>query len=191
MKAPSTSFMRAGYSPRSRRASNSRGFIRPMKSPRRAIRSGATASIDRRVFFVLSKLLAFFTQPSNLIVSLGLVGLVLTRTRFARAGWRLAGGSLVLVGLIGFLPLGRALSIPLENRFPRGDPTGAPPAGIIVLGGAVSANKVATRGEVGVNEAAERVIAVPALAKRYPAARIVYSGGDAGLFVHHGSEADV
>jgi uncharacterized SAM-binding protein YcdF (DUF218 family) len=162
-----------------------------MKSPRRAIRSGATASIDRRVFFVLSKLLAFFTQPSNLIVSLGLVGLVLTRTRFARAGWRLAAGSLVLVGLIGFLPLGRALSIPLENRFPRWEPTGAPPAGIIVLGGAVSANKVATRGEVGVNEAAERVIAVPALAKRYPAARIIYSGGDPGLFVHHGSEADV
>ena len=81
-----------------------------MKSLRRAIRSGATASIDRRVFFVLSKLLAFFTQPSNLIVSLGLVGLVLTRTRFARAGWRLAAGSLVLVGLIGFLPLGRALA---------------------------------------------------------------------------------
>jgi uncharacterized SAM-binding protein YcdF (DUF218 family) len=143
------------------------------------------------VFFVLSKLLAFFTQPSNLIVLLGLVGLVLTRTRFARAGWRLAAGSLVLVGLIGFLPFGRALSIPLENRFPRWDPTGAPPAGIIVLGGAVSANKVATRGEVGVNEAAERVIAVPALAKRYPAARIIYSGGDPGLFVHLGSEADV
>ena len=31
---------------------------------------------DRRVFFVLSKLLAFFTQPSNLIVLLGLLGLV-------------------------------------------------------------------------------------------------------------------
>ena len=80
------------------------------------------------MFFVLSKLLAFFTQPSNLIVLIGLLGLVLTRTRFARAGWRLAAGSLILIGLIGFLPLGTALSIPLENRFPRWDPTGAPPA---------------------------------------------------------------
>jgi len=143
------------------------------------------------VFFVLSKLLSFFTQPSNLILLIGLVGLVLTPTRFARAGWRLAAGSLIVIGLIGFLPLGRAVSIPLENRFPRWDPTGAPPTGIIVLGGAINANKVTTRGEVGINEAAERVVAVPALAKRYPAARIIYSGGDAGLFVHHGSEADV
>jgi hypothetical protein len=47
------------------------------------------------------------------------IGLTLTRTRFARAGWRLAAGSLVLIGLIGFLPLGRALSLPLENRFRR------------------------------------------------------------------------
>jgi hypothetical protein len=39
------------------------------------------------MFFVISKLLAFFAQPSNVIVLLGLVGLVLTRTRFARAGW--------------------------------------------------------------------------------------------------------
>jgi uncharacterized SAM-binding protein YcdF (DUF218 family) len=88
---------------------------------------------------------SFFTQPSNLIVLLGLIGLTLTRTRFARAGWRLAAGSLVLIGLIGFLPLGRALSLPLENRFPPWDTTGATPAGIVVLGGASSADMLATR----------------------------------------------
>jgi uncharacterized SAM-binding protein YcdF (DUF218 family) len=113
------------------------------------------------VFFALSKLLVFFTQPSNVLVLLGLVGLALTRTRFARAGWPLAVASLVLIGTAGFLPLGKALSIPLENRFARWDPAGAPPVGIVVLGGAINANKLATRGEVGVNEAAERVIAVP------------------------------
>ena len=143
------------------------------------------------MFFALSKLLVFFTQPSNLLVLLGLVGLALTCTRFARAGWRLAVASLVLIGSAGFLPLGKALSIPLENRFARWDPAGAPPAGIVVLGGAINANKLTTRGEVGINEAAERVIAVPMLAKQYPAARIIYSGGDAGLFVRRGSEADV
>jgi uncharacterized SAM-binding protein YcdF (DUF218 family) len=93
--------------------------------------------------------------------------------------------------LIGFLPLGRTLSLPLENRFPPWDAAGAPPAGIVVLGGAVSTSVLASRGEIGINEAAERVVAVPALAKRYPAAQIIYSGGDAGLFVHHESEADV
>jgi uncharacterized SAM-binding protein YcdF (DUF218 family) len=143
------------------------------------------------VFFVLSKLFAFFTQPSNVIVVLGLVGLVLTRTRFARAGWRVAGVSVFLIAAMGFLPIGTALMIPLENRFPPWDPSGAAPAGIVVLGGAISAHKLATRGEVGINEAAERIIALPSLAKRYPQARIIYSGGDAGLFVRHGSEAGV
>jgi uncharacterized SAM-binding protein YcdF (DUF218 family) len=143
------------------------------------------------VFFILSKLLAFFAQPSNVIVLAGLVGLMLTRTRFARAGWRLAVASLILIAVIGFLPLGKALSIVLENRFPRWDPAGPAPTGIIVLGGAVSAAKLATRGEVGINDAAERVIAVPELAKEYPQARIIYSGGDAGLFTHGQREADV
>jgi uncharacterized SAM-binding protein YcdF (DUF218 family) len=143
------------------------------------------------VFFVLSKFFAFFTQPSNVIILLGVVGLVLTQTRFARAGWRLAVASLFLLALVSYLPVGKALSIPLENRFPQWDSTGAAPAGVIVLGGAVSAHRLATRGEVGINEAAERVIAVPVLAKRYPQARIIYSGGDAGLFVRHGREADV
>ena len=143
------------------------------------------------MFFVLSKLLAFFTYASNLIALLGLAGLVLTRTRFSRAGWRLTAGSLVLIGLLGFLPLGTALSLPLENRFPQWDSTGVAPAGIIVLGGAILANKLATRGEVGINEAGERIIAVPALAKQYPAARIIYSGGEAGLFVRRGNEAGV
>jgi uncharacterized SAM-binding protein YcdF (DUF218 family) len=97
-----------------------------------------TGAIDLRdMFFALSKLLAFLTQPSNVIVLLGLVGLVLTRTRLARAGWWLAAASLVLIGVAGFLPLGKALSLPLENRFPGWDLAGAAPAGIIVLGGAV------------------------------------------------------
>jgi hypothetical protein len=37
-------------------------------------------------FFVLSKLLGFFAIPSNLVVLIGIGGLVLLPTRFARAG---------------------------------------------------------------------------------------------------------
>ncbi len=143
------------------------------------------------MFFVVSKLLAFFEEPSNVIALAGLVGLVLTRTRYARWGWRLAAASLVLIALIGFLPIGRALTIVLENRFPRWEEAGPPPDGIIVLGGAVSAYRLATRGEVGLTDAAERILAVPALARKFPDARIIYSGGDPGLFTQRGSEADV
>jgi uncharacterized SAM-binding protein YcdF (DUF218 family) len=143
------------------------------------------------VFFVVSKLLAFFEEPSSVIILAGILGLVLTRTRYARWGWRLAVAALVLIALIGFLPIGRALTVALENRFPRWDETGPSPAGIIVLGGAVSAYRLATRGEVGLTDAAERILVVPELAKRFPNAKIIYSGGDPGLFTRRGSEADV
>jgi uncharacterized SAM-binding protein YcdF (DUF218 family) len=119
------------------------------------------------MFFVVSKLLAFFEEPSNVVILAGIVGLVLTRTRFARWGWRLAAAALVLIALIGFLPVGRALTIALENRFPRWQQNGPAPAGIIVLGGAVSAYRLATRGEVGLTDAAERILVVPELAKRF------------------------
>jgi uncharacterized SAM-binding protein YcdF (DUF218 family) len=143
------------------------------------------------VFFAVSKLLAFFEEPSNVIILVGLVGLILTRTRYARWGWRLAVASLVLIALIGFLPIGRALTIALENRFPRWEEAGPPPTGIVVLGGAVSAYRLATRGQIGLTDAAERIVVVPELARKFPNAKIVYSGGDPGLFTQRGNEADV
>ena len=97
----------------------------------------------------------------------------------------------MLIALIGFLPIGRALTIALENRFPRWEEAGPPPTGIIVLGGAVSAYRLATRGEVGLTDAAERILVVPELARKFPNAKIIYSGGDPGLFTQRGSEADV
>jgi uncharacterized SAM-binding protein YcdF (DUF218 family) len=143
------------------------------------------------MFFAISKLLAFFEEPSNVLILAGIVGLVLTRTRYARWGWRLAVASLMLIALIGFLPIGRALTIALENRFPHWEEGGAAPAGIVVLGGAVNPYKLATRGEIGVSDAAERVLAIPKLAREFPSAKIIYTGGDASLFAQHGSEADV
>ena len=40
------------------------------------------------MFFILSKVLGFFALPSNLLIAIGLVGLVLLCTRFTRlASW--------------------------------------------------------------------------------------------------------
>ena len=70
--------------------------------------------------------------------------------------------------------------IPIENRFP-------PPAlpervdGIIMLGGAVEQDTSAIRGQIALNEAAERVTALVELARRYPDARLVVSGGIGAL----------
>ena len=56
------------------------------------------------------------------------------------------------------------------------------PTGIVVLGGALDPDFVAARGAPDLNEAAERLTVIPELARRYPLARIVYSGGNARPF---------
>ena len=72
------------------------------------------------MFFVLSKVLGFFAIPSNLIVSIGILGVLLLPTRFKRTGrgwwWR----SLLVLAILGLSPVGNALIIPLEQRFPPG-----------------------------------------------------------------------
>jgi len=90
------------------------------------------------MFFPLSKLLGFFAIPSNLVVSVGILGLLLLPTRFARAGRVLAFASLIVLAILGLSPAGNALILPLEERFPRWDATRGAPDGIIVLGGAIS-----------------------------------------------------
>jgi uncharacterized SAM-binding protein YcdF (DUF218 family) len=141
------------------------------------------------MFFILSKVLGFFALPSNLTIVLGLLGVLLLPTRLARTGRLLTVASLIVLALLGLSPLGNALIIPLEQRFPPWDDTRGPPDGIVVLGGAITPDVSAARNEVALNEAAERVTAAVALARRYPDARIVYSGGTGALIFPEGSEA--
>ena len=142
------------------------------------------------MFFVLSKILGFFAIPSNLILVFAIFGAALARTRFARTGWRLMVGSLIALAIIGLSPLGNALILPLEQRFPPWDTARGAPDGIVVLGGAISPEVSAARNAVALNEAAERVTVVAELARRYPTARIVFSGGNGALISGQGTEAE-
>jgi uncharacterized SAM-binding protein YcdF (DUF218 family) len=129
------------------------------------------------MFFDLSKILGFFAMPSNVILAAGLVGVVLLLTRFARLGVRFLVIGNLLFAVIGMSPLGYALMLPLEERFPRWDTSHGAPAGIIVLGGVIDPELSAARGEIALHEAAERVTAIAELARRFPTASIVFSGG--------------
>jgi uncharacterized SAM-binding protein YcdF (DUF218 family) len=142
------------------------------------------------MFFVLSKTIGFLLLPSNFVILLGLAGTVLLFTRFALTGRRLVVTSFVLLLLIGVLPLGNALTYVLENRFPAWSASRGAPDGIIVLGGAIDPDLSAVHGQTALNDSAERVTAVAELARRYPSARIVYSGGSANLIRQGAAEAD-
>ena len=142
------------------------------------------------MLFIVSKIIGFFAIPSNLVISIGVIGLFLLLTRFARAGRRLAFASLILLAILGLSPLGNALIIPLEERFPAWDPAAGPPAGIVVLGGSLSPHVSAARNVVALNEAAERLTVAAELALRYPHARILFSGGSGALIFGEGAEAE-
>jgi uncharacterized SAM-binding protein YcdF (DUF218 family) len=142
------------------------------------------------MFFLLSKTLGFFALPSNLVATLAALGIVLMFTRFRRAGRILATLGVVLLLLAGLSPLGNILIYPLEQRFPPWDTARGAPTGIVVLGGAISPDVSAAHGTPALTEAAERLTAVTELARRFPAARIIYSGGNARLLLVRGNEAE-
>jgi uncharacterized SAM-binding protein YcdF (DUF218 family) len=141
------------------------------------------------MFFILSKILGFFALPSNLLITIGLVGLVLLLTRFRQFASWLVVTSLVLLALFGLSPLGNVLMLPLEERFPPWDASHGAPDGVIVLGGIIAEDVSAARGATALNEAAERVTVAVELARRYPNLRIVFSGGTNALIFGEEAEA--
>jgi uncharacterized SAM-binding protein YcdF (DUF218 family) len=143
------------------------------------------------MFFILSKVLGFFALPSNLLIGLGIGGMVLTILHFRRVGVFLMASSIVLLAVLGLTPAGNALILPLEQRFPPWDASRGEPQGIIVLGGSFDTVVAPARGEVSLNEAAERLTATADLARRYPEARILFSGGSGRLFYDGTSESEL
>jgi uncharacterized SAM-binding protein YcdF (DUF218 family) len=133
------------------------------------------------MFFILSKTVAFLVLPSNLLILLCLLGVVLMATRWRRAGKRLALASLLLLVIAGFTSVGSLLTHALESRFPPWDPARGAPDGIVVLGGGIAPALSQDFGETVVGGDAGRIIALARLARAFPNARIVYTGGDASL----------
>jgi uncharacterized SAM-binding protein YcdF (DUF218 family) len=141
------------------------------------------------MFFALSKILGFFTSVSNVLVTIGIVGVLLLGTRHNRLARWLMVTSVALIAVFGLSPLGSALMLPLEDRFPPWDPSRGAPDGIVMLGGAIAPDVSAARDSVALDQAAERVTATAELARRYPNARIVISGGSNALTFDEAIEA--
>ena len=138
--------------------------------------------------YVLSKIAALLIQPSSLALMILALGLWLSRRPSGSAlGHRLAVGALLFLVIGGIVPMGNWLVIPLEQRFAdvahlKDD---AEITGIIMLGGFEDGWVTAGRGRLATNEAAERLTEGVRLARRFPRARIVYSGG-VGLIFQEG-----
>jgi uncharacterized SAM-binding protein YcdF (DUF218 family) len=130
-------------------------------------------------------------QPSNLLVMGLIAGSLLLATRWRRFGKLLLVTCGCLVAIVGILPVGASLLIPLENRFPANPPIPEKLAGVIVLGGSVLTNTSVARGQPVINDSAERLTTLTGLEKRLPGARIVFTGGSNRFVRSRTSQADV
>ncbi len=141
--------------------------------------------------FLLGKLLWILLRPSSLLLVLGLAGFACVIGRRRRGALIFLGVSLGGMTLVTILPVGLLLLAPLEDRFPR---IATPPpdvAGIIVLGGAVDTELTAAHGMPALNDAAERMTTLVALARRYPKAQLAFTGGNGRLLHGDLTESDV
>ena len=133
------------------------------------------------MYFLLSKTIGIFAVPSNAIMGITLCGLLLWPTRWSRIGRKIVVAGLFLLLIAGASPLGTALLLSLENRFPRWDASHGAPTGLVVLGGVINPEVSVKRGEVSLDAAAERLLAAVELYHRYPTLRIVFTGGNSNV----------
>jgi uncharacterized SAM-binding protein YcdF (DUF218 family) len=129
------------------------------------------------LYRLASGLFWFLFSPSNLLIFLAVIGAAMLFTRAWRRGRNLLVGVAAAYLVGGFGPVGAILMRPLEDRFPRPPDSMPAPAGIIVLGGAFIAEISSDRDAVTLAEEGGRMTESAILARRYPHARVVFSGG--------------
>jgi uncharacterized SAM-binding protein YcdF (DUF218 family) len=133
------------------------------------------------MFFALSKIFGFLSTPSNTIGLICALGVCLLATQWWRAGTRIVMAGVALLLIVGFSPLSNVLLLSLSERFPAWQFDGREPDGIIVLGGAIDSDVSVARDTLELDASAERVVAMLELARRFPKARIVFTGGSGDL----------
>lgn len=141
-------------------------------------------------FFVVSKLAWGVLRIDSLILiglCLGLVALWRGRVRPGR--WLVAASVAVWIA-VTLTPLPGLMLSPLEARHPV--PTIAGPvAGILILGGGEDAGAMLRWGQPGVNDAGERFLAALDLARRFPGAPVVFTGGSGHLIPSKALQSEV
>lgn len=108
--------------------------------------------------------------------------------RWRRTAVALFGTAAFWLFLCVWTSFGAMLVTPLENRFPR-PPLPERVAGIVVLGGGFEGGINLVRGGYELNSGGDRYVEAAALARRYPDARIVISGGSGALMLEGEDDA--
>lgn len=98
--------------------------------------------------------------------------------------------ALALIILLGVLPIGPLMLSYLERQYPLPQTLPEKIDGIIVLGGAFDSNLSAKTGLLAANDHIDRMFCFVDLARKYPQAKLVFSGGAGDILNPDAMEAD-
>jgi uncharacterized SAM-binding protein YcdF (DUF218 family) len=142
------------------------------------------------MFFYLSKILWFFTDPGNILLFCLCIIAALAWTKHLKVVKFFLFFTALFAVVVSVLPIGPVLFNNLENRFPRATKLPNQVTGIIVLGGVVDQFVTIDREQITINGAAERVIEFARLSFLYPNAKLVFSGGSGVMSKQDLKESD-
>ena len=131
-------------------------------------------------FFVLSKIFWFLARPESWIVGLLVVSVVGFWRGHIRRGQRFLWASIGFILIVGTVPLGELVMQPLEAQF-LPSPEVEDPVGIIILGGGEDARGMRHSGLPQITGSGDRLLEGLLLSVRYPAARMIFTGGSSSL----------
>ena len=143
------------------------------------------------LFFYTSKIVWALLSPATFIYFLLMLGIALLyfkKIDTAKVFLTTAG---VLLSLVSILPVGLWLASPLESRFPANPDLPDNIDGIILLGGAIDPLRSYIWNQPEFGAAADRYTAFIELAKNYPEAELIFTGGAGTLLDQEYKEADV
>ncbi|MHC5230237.1 YdcF family protein [Brucella sp. LJL56] len=142
------------------------------------------------MFYSLSKIFWLFFQPVTMIFVLVLVAFLAMWCRFHRFSMSMLGLSMIILFFAAFTTLGAVLLAPLEDRFAKPDEMPPRVDGIVVLGGYMNGEINAGRKGFELNSAADRIFEAMRLARLYPNAKVIVSGGEGAFFEESAKDAD-
>lgn len=143
------------------------------------------------LFFYFSKIIWLFVSPDSLLLLLIILSLVLFYIGKEKYANKILTTASILLIIIAFFPIGNWLLYPLESHFQTNPPLPDKVDGIIVLSGAENAELSTVWNQVELGGAVERDLTFLSLAKHYPKAKLIFTGGTGSLTKQEFKAADV
>ncbi|WP_309086285.1 YdcF family protein [Chelativorans sp.] len=142
------------------------------------------------MFHFASAIFWALVQPFNLAVLLVAASVVAALTRWRRLSITTGAFAFLILAISGWTTFGALMLHPLEDRFRKPDPAPQRVDGIVVLGGGFEAAVNLARSGYELNASGDRFVEAAILARRYPEARLIVSGGTGTVFLSGEADAD-